>query len=131
MHFDNLQPSLNAPLPHLDDDDDEDEETVETAAAKKESSVSLLIQKRFLNQRKLFLWGPVTDESAKDLCEKLLYLESVAPGTEITFYMNTPGYDRPDSLSDQLDWLALAGFDARVAWEHRDLAVVVATITAS
>ena len=91
MHFDNLQPSLNAPLPHLDDDDDEDEETVETAAAKKDSSVSLLIQKRFLNQRKLFLWGPVTDESAKDLCEKLLYLESVAPGTEITFYMNTPG----------------------------------------
>jgi len=91
MHFDNLQPGLNAPLPRFDDDDDEDEETVETAAAKKDPSVSLLIQKRFLNQRKLFLWGPVTDESAKDLSEKLLYLESVAPGKEITFYMNTPG----------------------------------------
>jgi len=34
MHFDNLQPGLNAPLPRFDDDDDEDEETVETAAAK-------------------------------------------------------------------------------------------------
>jgi ATP-dependent Clp protease protease subunit len=53
--------------------------------------VSLLIQKRFLNQRKLFLWGPVTDETAKDLSEKLLYLESTAPGKGITFYMNTPG----------------------------------------
>jgi len=90
MHFDNLQPSLSAPLPRLDDED-EDEETVEKAAEKKDSSVSLLIQKRFLAQRKLFLWGPVTDESAKDLSEKLLYLESVAPGKEITFYMNTPG----------------------------------------
>ncbi len=90
MHFDNLQPCLNAPLPRLDDED-EDEETVEKAAEKKDSSVSLLIQKRFLAQRKLFLWGPVTDESAKDLSEKLLYLESVAPGKDITFYMNTPG----------------------------------------
>lgn len=43
----------------------------------------------------------------------------------------TPGYDRPDSLSDQLAWLASAGFDARVAWEHGDLAVVVATMRAS
>ena len=60
-------------------------------AAKKDPSVSLLIQKRFLNQRKLFLWGAVTDETAKDLCEKLLYLESTAPGKDITFYMNTPG----------------------------------------
>lgn len=31
MHFDNLQPSLSAPLPRLDDED-EDEETVEKAA---------------------------------------------------------------------------------------------------
>jgi ATP-dependent Clp protease, protease subunit len=91
MHFNNLQPGLNAPLPRLDEDDDEDEEKEEAALAKRDPSVSLLIQKRFLNQRKLFLWGPVTDESAKDLCEKLQYLESTAPGKDITFYMNTPG----------------------------------------
>src|SRR5271154_5291445 len=89
MHFHNFQPGMNAPLPRLDDDDDEEAE--EIAVAKRDPSVSLLIQKRFLNQRKLFLWGPVTDESAKDLCEKLLYLESTAPGKDITFYMNTPG----------------------------------------
>jgi ATP-dependent Clp protease protease subunit len=90
MHFDNLQPGLNAPLPRLDDDDDE-EEVGPAAAPRKDSSVSLLIQKRFLDQRKIFLWGPVTDETAKDLSEKLLYLESTGPGKEITFYMNTPG----------------------------------------
>ena len=33
----------------------------------------------------------MTDESAKDLCERLLYLEAVDPGKEIYFYMNTPG----------------------------------------
>jgi ATP-dependent Clp protease protease subunit len=53
--------------------------------------VSLLIQRRFLGQRKLFLWGPITDETAKDISEKLLYLESRDPGKEITFFMNTPG----------------------------------------
>jgi ATP-dependent Clp protease protease subunit len=90
MHFDNLQPGLNAPLPRLDDDD-EDEGAEPDAPPRKDSPVSLLIQKRFLNQRKIFLWGPVTDETAKDLSEKLLYLESTGPGKEITFYMNTPG----------------------------------------
>src|ERR1700679_3697336 len=91
MHFDNLQPGLSAPLPRLDEDDDEDEGVELPKASKKDSSVSMLMQKRFLDQRKIFLWGPVTDETAKDLCEKLLYLESTGPGKEITFYMNTPG----------------------------------------
>jgi ATP-dependent Clp protease protease subunit len=91
MHFDNLQPAMSSPSPRLDDDDDEEEESDEAEVSKIEKSVSLLIQRRFLNQRKIFLWGPVTDETAKDLSEKLLYLESTAPGKDITFYMNTPG----------------------------------------
>jgi ATP-dependent Clp protease protease subunit len=91
MHFDNLQPSLNAPLPRLDDDDDEEETGPEIPASKKDTPVGMLVQKRFLNQRKIFLWGPVTDETAKDLTEKLLYLESTGPGKDIIFYMNTPG----------------------------------------
>jgi tRNA threonylcarbamoyl adenosine modification protein (Sua5/YciO/YrdC/YwlC family) len=39
----------------------------------------------------------------------------------------TPGFDHPSPLADQLAWLAEAGFDARVVWEHKDLAVVVAS----
>jgi ATP-dependent Clp protease protease subunit len=90
MHFDNLQPALAEPLPRADEDDDDDEP--ETAAAKKTGApVGLLIQKKFLEQRKIFLWGAVTDETAKDITEKLLYLEAIAPGKEIFFYINTPG----------------------------------------
>ena len=90
MHFDNLQSGLTAPLPRADEDDDDEE--LETEVAKKGvTPVAMLIQKRFLAQRKIFLWGAVTDETAKDITEKLLYLESVAPGKEITFYINSPG----------------------------------------
>ncbi len=90
MHFDNLQPALTAPLPRADDDEEDDEK--ETAQAKnRHAPVAMLVQKKFLEQRKIFLWGAVTDETAKDITEKLLYLEAVAPGKDITFYMNTPG----------------------------------------
>jgi ATP-dependent Clp protease protease subunit len=89
MHFDNLQPGLQAPLPRLDDEDEDEEQ--EEAKPKKDGHVGMMMQKQFLDQRKIFLWGAVTDETAKDLTEKLLYLESVGPGQEITFYMNTPG----------------------------------------
>jgi ATP-dependent Clp protease, protease subunit len=90
MHFDNLQPGLSAPLPRFDDED-EDEEKQDERSSKKTAPVGLLIQKKFLDQRKIFLWGAVTDETAKDLTEKLLYLEGVAPGKDITFYLNSPG----------------------------------------
>jgi tRNA threonylcarbamoyl adenosine modification protein (Sua5/YciO/YrdC/YwlC family) len=42
----------------------------------------------------------------------------------------TPGFDHPSSLTDQLAWLAETGFDAQVVWEHKDLAVVVASAAA-
>ncbi|AWI08291.1 ClpP family protease [Ereboglobus luteus] len=84
-HFQNTTPT--APAPRLDDEDE-----IEDALARKNAApVATLIQKKFLEQRKIFLWGPVTDESAKDLTEKLLYLEADAPGKEITFYINSPG----------------------------------------
>lgn len=90
MHFDNLQPNLAEPLPRADDDEDDDE--TEAPVEKKNSApVAALIQKKFLAQRKIFLWGAVTDETAKDITEKLLYLEAIGPGKEITFYINSPG----------------------------------------
>ncbi|MBX3749815.1 MAG: ATP-dependent Clp protease proteolytic subunit [Opitutaceae bacterium] len=89
MHFDNLQPGLSAPVPRADDDDDDEPEG--TPAGKATTPVAALIQKKFLEQRKIFLWGAVTDETAKDITEKLLYLEAADPGKEIFFYINTPG----------------------------------------
>jgi tRNA (cmo5U34)-methyltransferase len=38
----------------------------------------------------------------------------------------TPGFDRPSSIADQVQWLRDAGFDACVCWESGDLAVVAA-----
>jgi tRNA (cmo5U34)-methyltransferase len=35
----------------------------------------------------------------------------------------TADYDRPDTIADQLAWLEDAGFEARVTWRLRDLAV--------
>ena len=79
----------NPIAPRLDDDDEDERE--EAAVKNTPASVGAMIQKKFLEQRKIFLWGPVTDESAKDLTEKLLYLETTGAGKDITFYMNTPG----------------------------------------
>ncbi len=97
MHFDSHQPGQSAPLPlplpRLDDDDDDDDGEQEDAPARKGNAtpVAMLIQKKFLTQRKIFLWGAVTDATAKDITEKLLYLETIEPGKEITFYINSPG----------------------------------------
>jgi ATP-dependent Clp protease protease subunit len=90
MHLDS-RPLAATSLPPRADDEDEDGEEESAAARKGAAPVALLIQRKFLEQRKIFLWGAVTDETAKDLTEKLLYLEATAPGKDITFYINTPG----------------------------------------
>jgi ATP-dependent Clp protease protease subunit len=88
MNFNHLQASLREPLPRADEEEDDDEPKVEKRA---EAPVGAVIARKFLEQRKIFLWGPVTDASAKHLTESLLYLEAIDPGKEITFYINTPG----------------------------------------
>lgn len=40
----------------------------------------------------------------------------------------TPGFDRPDRLADQLEWLHEAGFEAKTTWTWKDLAVVRADL---
>lgn len=92
MHHDNFTPVFTNPPPvRADDDDDEDDEPETTPGKRGATPIATLIQKKFLEQRKIFLWGAVTDESAKDLTEKLLYLEAIGPGKDITFYINSPG----------------------------------------
>lgn len=63
----------------------------EPQSTETEKSANTKIQESFLKERKIFLWGEVSDKSARDITEKLLYLEADAPGEEITFYINTPG----------------------------------------
>lgn len=50
-----------------------------------------MFDKKFIEQRKVFLWGVVDDKSSKEITDRLLYLEAIDPGKEITFYINSPG----------------------------------------
>ncbi len=59
--------------------------------SKDDKEKSIKIDETFLKARKVFLWGEVSDKSARDVTEKLLYLELDKPGEPITFYINTPG----------------------------------------
>jgi ATP-dependent Clp protease protease subunit len=74
-----------------DDDEGEEEENVKECECGNSTSFSSLIQKRFLRERKVFLWGGIDDKAAKDITEKLLYLELSAPKKPIDFFINTPG----------------------------------------
>lgn len=57
----------------------------------KESSCYSMMQKCFLKERKIFLWGEINDESAQDITEKFLYLELMQSSALIDFFINTPG----------------------------------------
>jgi tRNA threonylcarbamoyl adenosine modification protein (Sua5/YciO/YrdC/YwlC family) len=39
----------------------------------------------------------------------------------------TPGFDKPSTIADQVEWLSAAGFEVEVSWEQDDLAVIVGT----
>ncbi|TAM97361.1 MAG: ATP-dependent Clp protease proteolytic subunit [Chitinophagaceae bacterium] len=47
--------------------------------------------KKFLEQRRVFLWGVVDDDSAKDIVNRFLYLDTLDQGKEISFFINSPG----------------------------------------
>ena len=49
------------------------------------------IYSRLLQERIIFLTGPVYDQVASLISAQLLYLESVNPSKEISFYVNSPG----------------------------------------
>ena len=48
-------------------------------------------EKKFLEDRRIFLWGVVHDASAERVVNRLLYLDAVDPGKEIYLYINSPG----------------------------------------
>jgi ATP-dependent Clp protease protease subunit len=50
-----------------------------------------IIDSKLLNERKIFLWGQVDDDSAKHVIERLMYLDMVAPKKEIQLIINSPG----------------------------------------
>ncbi len=73
------------------EEDDEDDEKSPVKDLLEGLSDTRLFHKKFLEKRKVFLWGPVMDASARDVVNRLMYLESEKPGEEITLYINSPG----------------------------------------
>ena len=71
------------------------EEEEEPKEDKKEEAAPSFLNKKmehlFFEKRAIYLWGPVDDKSAKDIVNKLILLEADKPGTEIKFYINSPG----------------------------------------
>ena len=82
---------MNMKLFGMMNDDEDDVNPCEGSESNEHGSCSSVIQKQFLKERKVFLWGGIDDKSAKDITEKLLYLELVGPGRPIDFFVNTPG----------------------------------------
>jgi ATP-dependent Clp protease protease subunit len=70
---------------------EEEEEPEEEEEKPAPEAASALIQKCFLRERKIFLWGKIDDASAKDVTEKMLYLELKEQGKPIQFFIDTPG----------------------------------------
>jgi ATP-dependent Clp protease protease subunit len=76
--------------PFISDDEDNPEAPPEMPSMEKMLS-GWQFDKKFIEQRKIFLWGAVDDKSAKDIASRLLYLDAIDQGKEITFYINSPG----------------------------------------
>ena len=56
----------------------------------KKSKVQDIIDSKFLEERKVFLWGQVDDDSAKHVIDRLLYLDAIET-KDIELYINSPG----------------------------------------
>ena len=70
---------------------DEEQEPKDNSNPMENMVSSARFDKKFIEERKIFLWGVVDDKSAKDITARLMYLDAVDPGKEIKFYINSPG----------------------------------------
>ncbi|MCX7633585.1 MAG: ATP-dependent Clp protease proteolytic subunit [Turneriella sp.] len=71
--------------------DHEPEEETEEKKSERPLSLRERIAERFLENRQIFLWGAITDRTAEQVVERMLYLEATDPGKPIYFFINSPG----------------------------------------
>jgi len=62
----------------------------ESKNPEKQQAIQKLIELKFLEQRKVFLWDRLM-MNLQDVVSRLLYLETLKPGEKITLYINSPG----------------------------------------
>jgi ATP-dependent Clp protease, protease subunit len=73
-----------------DNDDDDDDEPKQKPPLPT-PAVDAMMEKKFLDDRQVFLWGVVDDKSARAVVNRLLYLNSKDAEAPITLYINSPG----------------------------------------
>ena len=56
----------------------------------KKTKIQDAIDSKFIEERKIFLWGQVDDKSAKHVIERLMYLDALET-KDIHLYINSPG----------------------------------------
>jgi ATP-dependent Clp protease protease subunit len=56
----------------------------------KKAFVGREIEERQMQRREIFLWGEVSDESARVIVQKILFFDSIS-SEDITLYINSPG----------------------------------------
>ncbi len=76
---------------NLRSDEEQPEKEMPDNAMERMMEGAFLYDKKFLEQRKVFLWGEVNDKTSREITNRLLYLEANDPGKEISFYINSPG----------------------------------------
>ena len=57
------------------------------------------LERGLLSARKVFLWGPVDETSARDVITRLTFLDTEDPEKEIFLYVNSPGGTMHDGLA--------------------------------
>ncbi len=86
---DMIHTDMTLPIRNIRMDEEETPATPDNPMEKMMSG--WMFDKKFIEQRKVFLWGAVDDKTSKDITDRLLYLEALDPGKEITFFINSPG----------------------------------------
>ncbi len=67
------------------------DDSTESGSLPRQLPLTEVMRRKFIEERKIFFWGEVDDDSAREVTQQLLYLEAADPGKEITFYLNSPG----------------------------------------
>lgn len=73
------------------EEEEPEKESPDSSSMERIMEGAFLYDKKFLEERKVFLWGEVNDKTGREITNRLLYLEAMNPGKEISFYISSPG----------------------------------------
>ena len=84
---DMIHTDMTLPIRNIRMDEEETPATPDNPMGKMMSG--WMFDKKFIEQRKVFLWGAVDDKTSKDITDRLLYLEALDPGKRSPFHQQS------------------------------------------